>query len=213
MGRPIKKIFIGERGAGAAGGEGLASVTITNGGTTYADGTLVISAPDLVGGVQAEGTYTQTAGVIDAYVITVAGSGYTSPPTVAPSDAGAGDAVLAGVLTTGTAAVIAATAYVATANESADIIAQKGTTAYRVETATDGVGECSLVASVPNAVGEMAIVATDSAGGTYYVMKLYNNTVYIVKGAGTGTQFADGVRVEWAKDGTAVLNESVKITS
>ena len=59
MGRPIKKIHIGERGAGNAGGEGLASVTL--GGTNNSTGAtlgdaLTIGVPDLVGGVQAVGT-------------------------------------------------------------------------------------------------------------------------------------------------------------
>lgn len=215
MGRPIKKIFIGERGAGTAGGEGVADVTLggVNNSTGYTTGdALTIGAPDLVGGVQAVGTVTATAGEIDGVVISEAGTGYTSPPTVTADTGTQGTLTLTAVLTTGSAAVIASTAFVTTSNLSADMIAQKGNTTYKVTT-TEGTLDCILVASVPNAVGEMAIVATDSAGGTYYVMKLYNNTVYIVKGAGTGTQFADGERVKWARDGVAVLNESVKITS
>ena len=320
MGRPIKKIFIGERGAGSAGGEGLASVTLggTNNSTGYTGGdALTIGAPDLVGGVQATGTvtiyadgallegvttetsitgtgvdglgggaavYTDVAikstsgsgvgatftitkdntngvtdysdissivitaigsgfalsdtvtisgadlggvdttndltftistfvtnGTISGTTITEAGSGYTSAPTVTAATGTQGTLTLTGVLSTGSAAVIAAEAYVTTTNESADMIAQKGSTTYRVETATDGVGECSLVAATPSAAGEMAIEATDSAGGTYWVLKLYNNTVLLEQN--TGSQFANGTRVKWAKDGTPVLNDSVAITS
>jgi len=210
MGRPIKKIFIGERGYGASPeGEGVASVTITDGGTTYADGTLVISAPDLVGGVQAEGTYTQTGGVIDVVTVTVAGSGYTSDPTVTPSDAGAGDAVLAAVLTATGSVVIQASAFVTGTKLVADITAQKGDTTYKVTT-SEGTLDCTLVSKTPDTIGDMAIVATDSDSGTYWVTKLYNNTVRLEPDS--GVQFTAGSKVAWAQDGVAVLDYSVNIT-
>ena len=91
-------------------------------------------------------------------------------------------------------------------------MAQKGNDTYRVTTA-DGTGECSLVNDDPAAAGELAIIATDSAGGTYYVTKLYNNTVRVDPTNGTGAQFAVGDKVEWAKDGVAVANYSVSITA
>jgi len=214
MGRPIKKIFIGERGAGAPGGEGVASVTVVAGdssGFTDLD-PLTIGVPDLVGGVQAVGHVLSAGGAIDSVVMTVVGSGYTSAPTVTAVTGGTqGTATLTAVLTTTGAAVIAATAYIATTNESADMIAQKGDTTYRVETATDGVGECSLFNDTPVAIGQMAIIATDSAGGTYYVTKLYNNTVRLDPTNGTGVQFTLGSKVAWAD--VAVVDYSVKITS
>ena len=43
---------------------------------------LTITAPDLPGGVQAEGYVLSAAGAIDSAVVTQPGSGYTSPPTV-----------------------------------------------------------------------------------------------------------------------------------
>jgi hypothetical protein len=208
MGRPIKKVHIGERGAGTVGGEGILTITLTDGGTGYTAGALVISAPDLVGGVQAEGTFTETAGVIDGTTITVEGSGYTSPPTVDGDAGGNGDATLAAVLTTTGAAVIAASAYVTSSNLSADIKSQKGSKTYRVTT-SEGTLDCTLVAATPAAAGEMAIIATDSAGDTYWVTKLTNNSVVLKQD--TGTEFADGTKVKWAD--VAVLNESVKITS
>jgi hypothetical protein len=61
MGRPIKKIFIGERAGAGTGGESLASVTLggTNNSTGYtAADALTIGAPDLEGGVQAVGEVT-----------------------------------------------------------------------------------------------------------------------------------------------------------
>jgi len=213
MGRPIKKIFIGERGTGNAGGEGVASVTVVTGdssGYTNLDA-LTITAPDLVGGVQAVGHILSGGGAIDSAVITIEGSGYTSAPTVTAPTGTLGTGTLTAVLTSTGANVIAATAYVATTNESADMIAQKGDITYRVETATDGVGECALVNDTPAAPGEMAIIATDSAGGTYYVTKLYNNTVRLDPTNGNGSQFTLGSKVAWAD--VAVVDYSVKITS
>ena len=216
MGRPIKKIFIGERGPGA-GGSGIADVELVAGGTGYTAGALIISAPDLPGGVQATGTYTVSTGTIDSVTITDAGSGYTSEPTI-EGDVGGTGAVLKAVFETEDGQpVIAATAFLeGGSNLSADILAQKGATIYKVTTA-DGTGECNLVDSngaahgTPAAAGEMQIIATDSGGATYSVTKLYNGHVRL-ENIGGSPEFADGVKVKWAKDGTPVLNESVSIT-
>jgi len=207
MGRPIKKIFMGER---AAGGEGVASVTITTAGTGYADGTLVFSAPDINGGTLAEGTYTQTGGLIDVVTVTVPGTGYTSAPTVTPSDAVGSGAALTAVLTSTGTAVIAATAVVTGSNLAADMLSQKGTTRYRVST-TEGTLDCTLVQATPTAVGEMAIAATDSTANTYWVKKLFNNTVIVEQNTGGSWEFANNEKVKWGD--TAVLNDTVKITT
>lgn len=215
MGRPIKKIFIGERGAGSPGGNGVASVTLggTNNSSGYTDlDAVTIGAPDIVDGVQAVGHVLETAGVIDSVVITEPGSGYTSPPTVTADTGTQGTLTLTAVLETGGALVIQSTAYVTSSNLSADMIAQKGDITYRVET-SEGILECDLINDDPTAVGEMAIIATDSASGTYYVTKLYNNTVRLDPTNGTGSQFALGDKVEWAKDGVAVVNYSVSISA
>lgn len=218
MGRPIKKIFIGERSGQGAGGSGIADVTINDGGTGYTAGSLVIDPPNLEGGVQAEGTFTETAGVIDGITITVEGSGYTGTPSIDGDAGGNGDADLDAVFTTGDNQVILATAFVdGGSNLNADIVAQKGNTIYRVTTA-DGTQECNLVDSAgaahgtPAAGGEMQIIANDSGDGVYSVIKLYNNTVVLENISGT-PEFADGVRVKWAKDGVAVLDDSVSITA
>ncbi len=311
MGRPIKKIFIGERGAGSAGGEGVDSVTLagTNNSTGYtAADALTIAAPDIPDGIQSVGevtvyadgallegvttltsptgtevdevaTYTLvsqksttgtgtgavftidkaggqidysdltitittigsgyvatddividgadlggttvtndltitvssfvTNGTIATAVLTVAGSGYTSIPTVTAPTGTVGTLTLTGVLTTDGAVVIASTAFISGgSNLVADIEAQKGTKTYRVTT-TDGTEECTLVAATPSAGGEMAIIATDSAAGTYWVTKLMNRTVIVTQN--TGTEFADGAKVKWGD--TAILNNTVKITS
>jgi len=213
MGRPIKKLFIGNRNSGGVGGEGLASVTLggTNNSTGYTTGdALTISAPDLPGGTQAVATVTATAGVIDGVVVSTAGTGYTSAPTITADTGTQGTLTLTGVLTTSTTNAIAISAYVPGGSSAVagDIVAQKGSKTYRVTTA-QGTGECVLVAAAIPTEGQMNITATDSAGGTYYVKKLTNRTVVVVPG--TGSQFAEDAKVKWAD--SAVINESVAITN
>lgn len=213
MGRPIKKLFIGNRNSGGVGGEGLASVTLggTNNSTGYTTGdALTISAPDLPGGTQAVATVTATAGVIDGVVVSTAGGGYTSAPTITADTGTQGTLTLTGVLTTGATNAIAISAYVPGGSSAVagDIVAQKGSKTYRVTTA-QGTGECVLVAAAIPTEGQMNITATDSAGGTYYVKKLTNRTVVVLPG--TGSQFAEDAKVKWAD--SAVINESVAITN
>lgn len=97
MGRPIKKTFFGNlnreyygsvvQGTGV-GGEGVASVSISNTGTGYSNAaTVSFSAPQITGGVAATGhasftsNGTNTFGITDI-IIDDAGSGYTSAPTI-----------------------------------------------------------------------------------------------------------------------------------
>lgn len=212
MGRPIKKLFIGNRNSTGIGGEGVASVTLggTNNSTGYTTGDAVtFSAPQLPGGTTATGTVVATAGQIDSITIVTAGSGYTSAPSVTASTGTIGTLTLTAVLTTGTQNAIAISAYVPGGSSAVvgDIVAQKGSKTYRVTTA-QGTGECKLVTGAP-AEGEMRITATDSAGGTYYVKKLTNRTVVVLPG--TGTQFAEDAKVKWAD--SAVLNTSVALTN
>ncbi len=221
MGRPIKKIFIGERSGAGTGGEGVNNVDTTAGDSTgFSDfDALTITAPDLEGGVQAVGHVLSAGGAIDSAVITVAGSGYTSVPTVtAPTGGTQGTATLTAFLTTGSTKVILATAFLeGGSNLNADIIAQKGNGRYRVETG-DGIGECTLTDGAglahgtPAAAGEMQIIASDSGDGLYSVTKLYNGHVRLQNISGT-PEFADDVKVKWAEDGIAVVNVSVSITA
>jgi len=213
MGRPIKKLFIGNRNSDGLGGEGLASVTLggTNNSTGYTTGdALTISAPDLPGGTQAVATVTATAGVIDGVVVSTAGTGYTSAPTITADTGTQGTLTLTGVLTTSTTNAIAISAYVPGGSSAVagDIVAQKGSKTYRVTTA-QGTGECVLVAAAIPTEGQMNITATDSAGGTYYVKKLTNRTVVLLRA--TGTEFETDAKVKWAD--SAVLNTSVAITN
>jgi len=193
----------------------ISAVTITTPGSGYAIGeTITILGTVFAGGASAANDLTLTVathvtnGTLATLVVTNAGSGYTAAPTVTAATGTKGTATLTGVLTSNGANVIAATAFVTGGgNKNADILAQKGSTTYRVLTA-DGTEECTLVAKVPNTATEMQIAATDSAGGTYWVTKLMNRTVLITRNG--GTQFASGARVKWAD--VAVVNVSVKIT-
>jgi hypothetical protein len=94
-----------------------------------------------------------------------------------------------------------------TPRSNGDIISQKNARRFRVKT-SDGTAVCSLVAATPSAIGEMAINATDSAGGTYWVTKLSNHKALIVQN--TGTQFADSTMVQWTLSAPTV-GVSVKV--
>ena len=93
MGRPIKKKYFGNTtrpytnyasgGKTGVGGEGVATITVSNSGTLYSQGTtLSIGAPNVAGGIQA----TISSSINSAGNITVAvvnsGTGYTSAPTL-----------------------------------------------------------------------------------------------------------------------------------
>ena len=98
MGRPIKKKFFGNLitpfqnhatgGKTGVGGEGVASVTVTNSGTNYSQGvTVSFAAPDIAGGITATGTPVipatgGNAGTIASITITNSGSGYQSAPVM-----------------------------------------------------------------------------------------------------------------------------------
>lgn len=210
MGRPLHKKHFGNTNTSNLGGEGLASVTITAGGTGYTTGeSVTISAPDLPGGTQAVATLTATAGVVDGVTVTTAGSGYTSAPTITFATGNA-DATGTGVLTATNVNAISLTAYVTGgSNEVGDIVRQVGSRRFRVTTAS-GTENCKLVTSTPNAAGEMRITAVDSASGTYFISKISGRTCTVIRG--TGTEFADGAKVGWTK-GSAVLNTSVSINN
>ena len=83
---------------------------------------------------------------------------------------------------------------------------QKGSKRYKVTTG-DGTEVLTLVTSGSLSAGQMYINATDSAGGTYYVQKLYDRTVYLVPN--TGIQFSASTHVSWnltgAVNGVSVI--------
>jgi hypothetical protein len=96
-----------------------------------------------------------------------------------------------------------------------DIVKQSNDRRYKVKT-SDGTGICMLKSTLASAAGEMNVVATDSAGGTYYVTKLTSRKAVLVPAAVTrlsssaGSQFASGTSAKWTF-GSAVLNDTVTI--
>lgn len=81
------------------GAGGIASINVSSGGTGYtAVPGVIIGAPDVTGGTQAEASATISAGAVVAVTITIAGSGYTTAPSVTFSS---GAAAATAVLNTG----------------------------------------------------------------------------------------------------------------
>lgn len=107
--------------------------------------------------------------------------------------------------TTTTANTIQANAWTATGavGRISDIVSQRSARRYRVTNA-DGTSVCTLRPANPAAAGQMSITATDSAGGTYWVLKLDSRTATLVPN--TGTQFANLSQIAWTVTGTAVVN-------
>ena len=216
MGRPLnKKLFANTNFANQGiGGEGVASVTVVAGNSAAYDAadTVAFSAPQIVGGVTATGTLVLTEGAVTGVAVTNAGSGYTSAPTLTiTTETGTETTLtLTAVLTTTRQNGIVCQAITAgSTNRTSgnDIVKQVASRRFKVRT-QDGTADCTLKASTPTAAGEMAIVATDSDSGTYFVTKITARRVTITRG--TGTQFATGAQVPWTFD-TAAEGVSVKI--
>ena len=70
----------------------VSGVTVVGGGTAYVPAETIVefSAPDISGGLQAEGVAVVSGGVITGVTITQPGSGYTSAPTVTVTSTGLG---------------------------------------------------------------------------------------------------------------------------
>jgi hypothetical protein len=142
--------------------------------------------------------------------VTTAGSGYTSAPAITTQ----GGTTFTATLTSGTggnAIIVSAFVPGGSSAVSGDIVKQTASRAYRVATA-QGTGRCDLVAAAPTE-GQLTMTAIDSAGGTYYVLKLTARRALIVKGDRSGVQFTTGttgISVPWSLD-AAVLNERVQI--
>ncbi len=204
MGRPVKSVYFGNRNSGGVGGEGVLYANVYIGGTGYftANAGVTFAAPQITGGTTAQGTVTlDGSGNVTAITVTVPGTGYTSAPVMTITGANASGA-LGNVTLYGTgvtANAISMTAYLATADGgssavSSDILKQTGSKRYRVANA-QGSGVVALVDNGSPTAGQGYISATDSAGGTYYVYKLYGETAYLTPD--TGTQFAANTHVQW----------------
>jgi hypothetical protein len=92
---------------------------------------------------------------------------------------------------------------------ASDITKQTGSKRYKVANA-QGTGVVALVDNSSPTAGQGYIGATDSAGGTYYVYKLFGETAYLTPD--TGTEFSANTHVQWNIT-TPVLNTSVTISN
>jgi hypothetical protein len=228
MGRPLNHRFFGDNNQNATnnneatGGEGVASVTAPAGtlGTlvngTYTIPAASITAPQIAGGKKAVLSVVVTAATTYTVTVVSPGTGYTAAPTITFNGSvagGTGSATPVATLTTSSVpnalSVQAITSGSTNRTSGNDIIRQTGSKRFQVRT-QDGVAICKLVQATPAAVGEMAIVATDSASGTYWVRKITNRTVVLVQNS--GSQFASGKPVKWTL-GSAVNGVSVTLAN
>ena len=238
MGRPLNKKYFANTnyqdfGTANVGGESVASVTapagtladLVNG--TYTIPAASIGAPDITGGAKPVLTVTVTGAT--AYTVTVvsAGSGYTSAPTITFAGSvagGTGSATPVATLTTGAAArqngIKAETQYGSGDAEilTGDVIKQVSTRRYKVQT-SQATSIFKLVTTETKGEGEMSIMATDSAGGTYLVAKLTARQAVLVPTANAhggsssaGTQFASGTGAKWTF-GSAIVDDTVTISN
>lgn len=216
MGRPLNSKLFGERNTDNVGGEGVLTVSVGTQGDGYniANAVVTFSAPQITGGTTATGTVVianAVVGNISGVTITNPGTGYTSAPSLTFTGANTNVAVATATLTSTVTNALAVQARFSSTNRTSgnDIIKQLGARRFKVRT-QDGTRAFNLVPNTPAAAGEMAIVATDSAGGTYWVKKISGKTATLVQN--TGTEFADGAKVRWTL-GSATLNTTVSITN
>lgn len=149
---------------------------------------------------------------VKSITIVEAGSGYTAAPILSWSGhTFTGQTTPSGQTPTLTSvkqnAITMTGRVVAGGTVALDVIKQTGSRRYRVTDGTNA-GVVKLVGAAVAAAGEAQIVATDSAGGTYYVTKITAHRAVVTPG--TGTQFTAGTSVPWTF-GTATQDVSVKI--
>lgn len=89
-----------------------------------------------------------------------------------------------------------------------DIQKQANARSYKIRT-VNGTAICKLVDTVIPGINECFLVATDSDGYEYYVMKLTAHKALLTEKSGGG-QFSTGQSVKWTFD-SAELNSSVRI--
>jgi len=216
MGRPIKSKYFGTQKGQGVGGEGVSLVTIGTNPVSTLTVTVVFGAPTLSGGTQAAGTAVKTGNTVTSVVITTAGSGYTSAPSVTFTGTNMTTVGTAtATLTTSVLDVIECTAYIPATNGGSsavtgDIQEQVASKKYRVVTA-QGTGPCKLVTTSTLAAGEMFIGATDENGSTYFVKKLTARRVVLVQRTVNGSFLFDtnesaGWNLDAASAGVVVID-------
>ena len=207
MGRPIKKKFFGNLNqpretTTGVGGEGVETVTVNNSGTLYNTSTTInatFTVPQIKGGTRATGRVTTNdAGNVATVTLLTSGSGYTSAPIVTVNGGTTGTTatfVVSLFATATTQNAISFTSYLTTGSNAVtggDIIKQESTRRYLVQN-SEGVGQCSLVASDTLAAGQMRIIATDHSGATYFVTKLTAHKAYLTNRTSTSTALVSAV--------------------
>ena len=218
MGRPIKQKFFDPRPDTSAdassriliGGEAVSTLVFSNVGGGYysANVAIALGAPNLPTGVQATVSAITLFGNGAINTFTIAGgTGYTAAPAVVITGANSTPAVATSTITSAVRNVIATSAYIPAANGGSsavagDIVKQVGARRYKVITA-QGTGKCKLVTTTPS-VGTMTIAATDSQGSTYYVKKLQEKKVTLIRNVGSSWDYADGQTAKWTITGSTV---------
>lgn len=205
MGRPIQKKFFGNLNVPPVGGEGVSTIVLST--TSLAVSTLsiavVIGPPNLTGGLQATATAVKTGNTVTSVLITEAGGGYTSAPSVSftgtnMDSVGAATATL----TSSKQNALAVTAYIPGGSSAvtSDIVKQEASRRYLVTNA-QGTGQCRLTAvgNASLAAGQMNLIATDVNGSTYYVTKLTNRKAWLSTATlSTSFEYADGSVARWS---------------
>jgi hypothetical protein len=237
MGRPLNKKYFANTnyeifGTANVGGESAASVAVT--GTfgsktpgTYTIPASVISAPSIDGGVKPTMTLTYVTASTATVAVVTAGSGYTGTVTIsgaalqALGGAGTGTIVLTATMSsTKQNSIKVETQFASGDSEvlTGDIIKQVSTKRYKVQT-SQGTGIFKLVTTASLGAGEMSIMATDSAGGTYLVSKLTARQAVLVPVANAhagstsaGSQFVSGAAAKWSFT-TSIANAQVIISN
>jgi hypothetical protein len=93
--------------------------------------------------------------------------------------------------------------------QAGDVIKQEASRRYLVKTA-DGVAQCKLVASDTPAHKEMALVATDANGSTYWVLKLTAHKALLSRRTMSGSYlFATNTQAGWSFDAASTGKVSV----
>jgi len=215
MGRPIKAKFFGNlnneqfKNVGinsGIGGEGVASVSVSNSGTNYSKGaTITFSTPQEPTGRRATGHATFTSNGTGAFGITAvviddAGTGYTSAPSA--SAAGAATVNTVGTSTNASYTLTNMTS-VAGIYEGMLASAPYGMQANNYVTAV-GTNSVTLFKTMNLSTASLAIAFSSAGSGFAYSVTLtasnYNalkvNAYLLARNGGTGAKLADIVKQE-----------------
>ena len=223
MGRPINKWFFKNNDNTPFPGYDINTITVSGTVTGFSNGNTAVIVgfsggshlPEYVTPV-AYGTANAT-GYLGNVTVTTKGQGWLTAPTATAYTNTGTSATLTAVTTQdstwdgASAPKLALSAYIPAANggtsaKACDILKQESSRRYRVQTA-DGKGVVRL--SAPGYVGwnsgltagYATLAATDSASGTYYVVKLTGQRAIVVRNS--GTQIASGTAVKWTLTGSA----------